>query len=209
MRTLTLTVVGVVLLLVVALCGLVGAAAMFPSGDAPEASAAAGGGAISDGLEAVYRDAAVRYCGGLPSEVLAAVGWVESRHGGGHVDPVSGDMDREILGPPLDGTHGRIRMTDPTSADGWAHAEGPMQFLPSTWRYWATLAPARPAGTVASPHNLWDAVHTAARMLCGGQQVITDLRAAVYRYNHDWGYVDTVFAVADRYRTAAGIIAGG
>jgi hypothetical protein len=209
MRTLTLTVVGVVLLLVVALCGLFGAVAMLPGGDPPTASAPAVGRAIPDGLEAVYRDAASRYCDGLGWEVLAAIGWVESRHGGGHVDPATGDMDREILGPPLDGTDGRIRTTDPTSADGWVHAEGPMQFLPSTWRYWATLAPGRPAGTVPSPHNLWDAVHTAARMLCGGQPVITDLRTAVYRYNHDWDYVDTVFAVANRYRTPAGITAGG
>lgn len=200
MRKPLLALVGVVLLLAVALGGLAGAIAVLPASDAATSAGGASPDAVPAGLEAVYRDAASRYCDGLPWEVLAAIGWVESRHGGGRFDPATGDMDHTILGPPLDGTNGRIRLPDPSSPDGWAHAEGPMQFLPSTWRAWATLAPGRPAGATPSPNNLWDAIHTAARMLCGGQATITDLRAAVFRFNHDWGYVDTVFAVADRYR---------
>jgi hypothetical protein len=77
-----------------------------------------------------------------------------------------------------------------------------MQFLPGTWRRWATLAPGRPPGTTPSPDNAWDAIHTTARMLCAGGARITDLRRAVFGYNHDWGYVDAVFATAARYTRA-------
>jgi len=46
---------------------------------------------------------------------------------------------------------------------------------------------------------------TAGGRVLGVQATGPDLRAAVFRYNHSWRYVDTVFAVADRYRAAAGI----
>src|SRR5690242_15948497 len=89
-------------------------------------------GEIPPGLLTVYEQAADA-CGGLPWSVLAAVGWVESRHGAGHVDPATGQVDPPIYGPALDGRNGRALVAHPTSADGFAHALGPMQILPSTW----------------------------------------------------------------------------
>ena len=203
MRTL-LTGAGVLLFgTVTALSGLAVAATLLPgsaSSGPPIAGSAGEVAEIPGGLEQVYADAAGRYCTGLPWEVLAGIGWVESRHGGGDFDPASGQMHRRILGPPLDGRPGWIALPDPSSHDGWAHAEGPMQFLPSTWRRWATLAPGRAPGSSATPHNIWDAIHGAARMLCGGRPHLADLRRAVYGYNRDWDYVEKVLARADRYR---------
>lgn len=153
-------------------------------------------------LVAVYRDAAGRYCTGLSWPVLAAVGWVESRHGAGRVNAATGDVRPEILGPPLDGTGGTMRLPNPASPDGWTHAEGPMQFLPSTWEAWAVLAPGRPDGTTPDPHNAWDAIHTAARYLCGGNADIGDVEAALWRYNRSRAYADAVLAKASDYQAS-------
>lgn len=189
------------------LAGLIGLAALAagiapPPGSPPSVV----GGVVAEipsGLEAVYRDAALTYCDGLPWEVLAGIGSVESGHARGNADPATGEVHPRIIGPAIDGRPGFAAIPDPTSADGWAHAEGPMQFLPSTWRRWATLAPGRPPGAVPSPHNAWDAIHSAARMLCGGRPVLDDLRRAVFGYNRSWDYVDKVFERADRYRELA------
>jgi hypothetical protein len=191
--------------IVFALLGLAGAAGLAPPATPPSATEGPrGSSAIPSGLEAVYRDAASRYCDGLEWEVLAGIGWIESHHAHGDADPTTGDVNPPITGPAIDGRAGFAAIADPTSPDGWAHARGPMQFLPSTWRRWAALAPGRPAGATPSPDNAWDAIHTAARMLCGGRARIGDLRRAVYGYNHDWAYVDAVFAKAADYASATG-----
>lgn len=78
-----------------------------------------------------------------------------------------------------------------------------MPFLPSRWRAWGRLAPGRPAGAVASPHNAWDAIWSAAAYLCGSSGRVTDVRAAVRRYNHSDAYVNRVLAKASEYEAAA------
>jgi murein DD-endopeptidase MepM/ murein hydrolase activator NlpD len=73
-----------------------------------------------------------------------------------------------------------------------AGAVGWMQFMPSTWLRWGTDGN---GDGVADPWNAEDAVTSAARYLAaaGGQ---TDLRRAVFAYNHaDW-YVDEVLSLA-------------
>ncbi|MCZ7537747.1 MAG: hypothetical protein M5T61_18740 [Acidimicrobiia bacterium] len=55
-----------------------------------------------------------------------------------------------ILGPALDGRAGFARVPDPSSPDGWAHAQGPMQFLPSTGGPGDGLRRTAPAGAVPS-----------------------------------------------------------
>src|SRR5205823_2394985 len=79
------------------------------------------------------------------------------RQGDGHVDPGTGQVAPPVVGPALDGGDGRALVIDPASADGYAHALGPMQILPTTWTRFATLAPGRPAGAIPDPQNAWDA----------------------------------------------------
>lgn len=162
---------------------------------APSALAAA---EIPSDLLPVYM-AAAETCPGLPWEVLAAIGWVESRHAGGDADPATGNVAPPIAGPPLDGTGGVEAIPDASQPDGWAHALGPMQFLSSTWARWATLAPDRPPGAAPDVNNAWDAIFTAARYVCSGAGQLDDVRAAVRRYNHSDAYVDEVMAKAVAY----------
>jgi hypothetical protein len=79
-----------------------------------------------------------------------------------------------------------------------AGAEGPMQFLPSTWAIWGTVGPGQSA-----PANIWnafDAVPSAARLLCasGGGNPAT-LAGAIFSYNHATWYVNEVLALAGEY----------
>ncbi len=102
-------------------------------GSAPPSAAALA--EIPPSLLPVYQRSA-QTCSGLPWQVLAAIGYFESRHAAGRADPNTGNVNPPIIGAPLDGKDGRARIPDPTSSDGWMHALGPMQFLPTTWRTW-------------------------------------------------------------------------
>ena len=157
-------------------------------------------GDIPGSLVAVYASAAST-CPGLPWTVLAAIGSVESGHGQGRADDATGDVLPRIVGPALDGRPGFARIPDNTSPDGWAHAQGPMQFLPTTWRRWGRLAPGRPTGSVASPHNAWDAIWSAAAYLCGSTGRVQDVRSAIRTYNRSDAYVERVLARATEYET--------
>ncbi len=191
----------VVLILAVPLTVVVAIAAVVsgPEGRPPPLASAVAGQEIPAELVGVYQDAAGRYCSGLSWTVLAGIGWMESRHGGGRADPATGEMDPPIVGVPIDGSPGLAAIADPTQPDGWARALGPMQFLSTTWSRWATLAPGRPPGSVPSVHNAWDAIHSAARLLCAGQPQLADVAEAVYAYNHSADYVEAVLAKADTY----------
>ena len=162
-------------------------------------------GDIPGSLVGIYV-AAADSCPGLQWTVLAGIGSIESHHGQGRVDPATGDVTPHILGPALDGRSGFARIPDPSSPDGWAHAQGPMQFLPSTWARWGRLAPGRPAGAVPSPHNAWDSIWAAAAYLCGSAGQVTDVRAAILTYNHSNAYVDKVLAKAAEYEKLASAV---
>jgi murein DD-endopeptidase MepM/ murein hydrolase activator NlpD len=133
----------------------------------------------------------------LPWEALPAVGWVESRHGQGRDDPATGQVAPPILGPPLAGHGGRALIRDATQPDGFARALGPMQFLSTTWAAWGRVAPGRPGPP--DVHNAWDAIYGAAAYLCGSAGEITDLHAALLRYNHSEAYVTQVLDKARAY----------
>jgi hypothetical protein len=79
-----------------------------------------------------------------------------------------------------------------------AGAEGPMQFLPSTWAMWGTVG----FGQTAPPviWNAYDAVPSAARLLCasGGGNPAT-LSGAIFAYNHATWYVSEVLSLANEY----------
>lgn len=143
--------------------------------------------------------AASTTCPGLPWQVLAAIGWVESGHARGNADPASGDVHPPILGPALDGRPGFALIRDPSQPGGFAHALGPMQFLSTTWARWGRLAPDRPPGAVPDPQNAWDAIYSAAAYLCAGHPQVGDLEAAILRYNRSAAYVGQVLAKAEQY----------
>lgn len=141
---------------------------------------------------------------------LAAIGWVESRHGrlqGGAIDD-DGVARPAIVGIPLDGTNNTLAIpdTDGGALDGdteWDRAVGPMQFIPETWSRWAVDATG--SGT-SSPHNIDDAALTAARYLCrldGGLDTEEQWIRAVLSYNNSRSYQQQVATTAERYAEAA------
>jgi hypothetical protein len=123
----------------------------------------------------LYQQAATA-CPGLDWTVLAGIGKIETNHGRSN----------------LPGVH---------SGHNGAGAEGPMQFLPTTFARYAQPVP--PGGAnPPSPYDQVDADYAAARLLCdnGAPQ---DIPRAVFAYNHDNSYVRDVLAQAQAYRAPA------
>ncbi|MBV9661783.1 MAG: bifunctional lytic transglycosylase/C40 family peptidase [Acidimicrobiales bacterium] len=167
-----------------ALGGLIGLGSLAAAAvsSSPGASSAGPGGlgssvgglaAVPVGVLAVYGKAA-RGCPGMPWQVLAAIGTIESSNGTSDLPGV-----RSGANP--------------------AGAEGPMQFEPATFAEYAEPVP--PGGhSPPSPYDLVDAVYTAARMLCAdGAATASGLGGAIYAYNHSSAYVASVLAVAASY----------
>ena len=191
---------------VLLLTGLLTVPILGAGGSAPPPMAVAG---IPEPVLRSYRTAG-DFCTGLRWELLAGIGSVESGHGttgGATTDPDTGEVTPWIFGPPLDGSPG-IRsipvgrwlgwwgLTGP-----WQQAVGPMQFLPGTFTAWAIDAD---EDGITNPHDLDDAVVTAANYLCqGADGEITDERAALLRYNRSDAYVTKVLAYADALASAA------
>lgn len=72
-----------------------------------------------------------------------------------------------------------------------------MQFLPATWRAYATDGNGDGRLEIDSPA---DAIHSAARHLCAnGGADPRRLRKAVWNYNHSQAYVERVLQAAKRY----------
>jgi hypothetical protein len=130
-----------------------------------------------------YQQAAT-VCPGLDWTVLAAIGKVESDHGRS----------------TLPGVH---------TGENPYHAAGPMQIIPSTWDAILARHHIPPGGaTPPSRYNPHDAAHAAAFLLCDNGAA-TDLRGALFAYNHSTSYVDQVLARAADYRGTAPARAGG
>ncbi|MFJ7216402.1 lytic transglycosylase domain-containing protein [Amycolatopsis sp. NPDC098790] len=137
--------------------------------------------------------------------LIASIGRIESNHArGGYVNAI-GDTLEPILGPVLNGAgaFAAIPDTDGGKYDGdavWDRAVGPTQFIPSTWRGYASDGN---GDGVSNPNNIYDEALATARYLCsGGLDLSTDAgqRLAVRRYNNSQSYVDTVMAWAAAYR---------
>jgi transglycosylase-like protein with SLT domain len=92
--------------------------------------------------------------------------------------------------------HGRL------TSRSRAGALGPMQFLPGTWKAYATDGDHNGTRDVNNPA---DAIATAAKLLCvnGGGDRAT-LATAVWNYNHSWAYVVRVLNVAAQLESARG-----
>lgn len=141
---------------------------------------------------------------------LAAIGWVESRHGshGGASIADDGTVSPPIIGVALDGGGtALIADTDGGALDGdpeFDRAVGPMQFIPGSWANWVIDAS---GDGVADPHNIDDAALAAANYLCRAVPTLGDeqsWRAGIAAYNAEGIYLDAVATAAAEYAAAAG-----
>jgi len=149
------------------------------------------------------------WCDGLRWELLAGIGWIESGHGtsgAATVDADSGEATPWVFGPPLDGSPGVLALPIGRWLDWWGlvgpwlQAVGPMQFLPGTFTAWAVD---EDEDGITNPHDLDDAVATAANYLCQGRDgFVDDERAALLRYNNSEDYVTKVLEYADAIGSA-------
>ncbi|MEU0537043.1 lytic transglycosylase domain-containing protein [Amycolatopsis tolypomycina] len=137
--------------------------------------------------------------------LIASIGRIESNHArGGYVD-AAGTTREPILGPQLNGqgnfaaipdTDGGLLDTDPV----WDRAVGPTQFIPGTWKGYASDGN---GDGKSDPNNIFDAALATGRYLCSGGFDLAkpdQLRGAIYRYNNSDTYVNTVILWADAYR---------
>jgi len=88
----------------------------------------------------------------------------------------------------IESNFGRVKDTS------LACAQGPMQFLPSTWTEYGQ------GGNIQDPH---DAILAAARYLQHNGAPY-NMRNAIFQYNHDFDYVDSVESFARAYRSDPG-----
>jgi hypothetical protein len=137
--------------------------------------------------------------------LIASIGRIESNHArGGYVD-ANGKTLEPILGPELNGSasFAAIPDTDQGVLDGdvvWDRAVGPMQFIPATWKGYASDGN---GDGVSDPSNIYDAALATGRYLCSGGFDLANpdqLRGAIYRYNNSDTYVNTVVLWAEAYR---------
>ncbi|GAA0512917.1 murein transglycosylase [Saccharopolyspora subtropica] len=140
---------------------------------------------------------------------LAGIGRIESDHGrfGRRLLREDARPSSPIVGVPLNGAPGirEIPDTDRGALDGDVvhdRAVGPMQFIPSTWRRWATDGN---GDGIGDPQNLDDAAMAAARYLCAGNRDMTTGAgwwSGVLSYNNSVEYGQKVFALAQTYAQA-------
>jgi len=126
----------------------------------------------------------------MPWQILGGIGLIESNHGRAQHNKltVQGISIPGIFGPALNGQNGFALIRD---ANGdFARAEGPMQFIPSTWaRY----------GLGGNVHDTRDAILGAANYL-HASGASGDVRRALHAYNPSPSYVDAVLRYARRMR---------
>ncbi|MBW8487294.1 C40 family peptidase [Actinomadura parmotrematis] len=145
-----------------------GAGAGGAGGGTCQGTPGAGAAGIPPAYLALYVRAGVRY--GIPWNVLAAVGSVES-------------------------DHGRGRSPGITSGSNYAGASGPMQFLAGTWAAFGVDGDHNGTKNVFDPA---DAIPGAANYL-RHNGAPAKMRAALFAYNHSTAYVNTVLARATTY----------
>lgn len=135
---------------------------------AVQPSAATDARAIPADYLRLYRKAGKDY--GMPWNVLAGIGKVETGHGTSKLPGVR-------------------------SGENYAGAGGPMQFLAATWRAFAVDGNKDGRKHRYDPA---DAIPSAARYL-KHNGAPNRMRTAIFMYNHSWDYVNLVLSWAKRY----------
>ncbi|WP_074314781.1 lytic transglycosylase domain-containing protein [Micromonospora cremea] len=141
---------------------------------------------------------------------LAAIGQVESGHGAANGARLGQDGKAlpQIIGLPLDGRDGRMRIIDTdrglldqdTSFD---RAIGPMQFIPTTWQ---EIGADADNDGVKDPHDLDDAALAAGNYLCKNSRNLSipgDWWNAILSYNDVRRYAQDIYDTANRYGRAS------
>ncbi|GAA0356688.1 NlpC/P60 family protein [Actinoallomurus spadix] len=136
------------------------------AGSQPQQSSDANG--IPSNYLELYKKAGQQY--GIPWNVLAGIGWVETHHG-------------------------QLKAPGVSSGENYAHAGGPMQFIPGTW---AQFGVDGNGDGKKSRYDPADAIPAAARYLKhnGAPQ---KMRSAIFMYNHLVSYVNNVLSWAKKY----------
>jgi membrane-bound lytic murein transglycosylase B len=83
-----------------------------------------------------------------------------------------------------------------TTVASYAGAQGPMQFIPSTFRAYAVDGD---GDGVANIYDVHDAVFTAAKYLAANGAASGNITNALFRYNHSMAYVNKVLNIARSY----------
>ncbi|MFI7577951.1 lytic murein transglycosylase [Micromonospora sp. NPDC049497] len=141
---------------------------------------------------------------------LAAIGHVESGHGSANGARLGADGKAlpKIIGLPLDGQGGRMRIADTDRGvmdedPVLDRAIGPMQFIPTTWQEVGVDADNDAA---RDPHDIDDAALAAGNYLCKGGRNLTipgDWWNAILSYNDVRRYAQDVYDTANRYGQAS------
>jgi soluble lytic murein transglycosylase-like protein len=150
---------------------------LLPSGLAREARAIVGAGKGLGAITPPLKARTIRTKRPLPAGVLLRHYREAERRFG---------VQWEVLAAVnhVESAFGKIR------TDSAAGAQGPMQFMPATWRAY---------GLGGNVHSDRDAILGAANYL-RANGAPRDLRRALYRYNPSWAYVDGVLRYVDRIR---------
>jgi membrane-bound lytic murein transglycosylase B len=153
---------------------------------------------------AIAKSTTMPMCG-LSWNTLAAIGFVESRHGthGGSKLDDNGTAQPGIFGVALaGGKTASIPDSDAGSIDGDAEndrAVGPMQLIPQTWRNWHTDGN---GDGIEDPQNIDDAVMATANYLCRASADMAHpagWRKGVSAFNSAHSYLARVARVANGY----------
>src|SRR3569833_654373 len=144
-------------------------------GDCTDTSSAAsqprqsvGADSIPTNYLALYKKAGQQY--GIPWNVLAGSGWVETHHG-------------------------TLQAPGVTSGENYAHAGGPMQFIPGTWKSFGVDGNGDGKKDRCAPA---DAVPAAARYL-KHSGAPDRMRTAIFACNRLVSYVNNVLSAARNY----------